>query len=275
MFRSARPYARGGGLDEPARLLPGRGRRRPATGELLRHVPIPLALAREAIAAIEDEGFALNCYVDDELYVAELTPEARATPSSRASDDPRRRRPARLARAAADEARRRRRPGALDALEAALRAALRAAASTSPSRSRTSSSSRARRSRKGRASPSSPSGSASRRGRRSGSATARTTSSCSSGPATASRSRTRTRHAAGDRRLRLPRPSTRRASRRSSRRFLDSRHDRPQGSPRRPGRLPRGARAQGRGEAFDALLAADERWRALVPQVDELRARRS
>ena len=30
---------------------------------------------------------------------------------------------------------------------------------------------------------------------------------------------------------------------------------------------------KGAAEAFDALLAADERWRALVPQVDELRAR--
>ncbi len=30
---------------------------------------------------------------------------------------------------------------------------------------------------------------------------------------------------------------------------------------------------RGAAEAFDALLAADERWRALVPQVDELRAR--
>src|SRR5919204_2079731 len=29
---------------------------------------------------------------------------------------------------------------------------------------------------------------------------------------------------------------------------------------------------RGAAEAFDALLAADERWRALVPQVDELRA---
>src|SRR5205807_9770214 len=30
---------------------------------------------------------------------------------------------------------------------------------------------------------------------------------------------------------------------------------------------------RGAAEAFDELLAADERWRALVPQVDELRAR--
>ena len=29
---------------------------------------------------------------------------------------------------------------------------------------------------------------------------------------------------------------------------------------------------RGAGEAFDELLAADERWRALVPRVDELRA---
>jgi seryl-tRNA synthetase len=40
---------------------------------------------------------------------------------------------------------------------------------------------------------------------------------------------------------------------------------------------PEAARAalsrKGAGEAFDALLAADERWRALVPRIDELRGR--
>jgi Cof subfamily protein (haloacid dehalogenase superfamily) len=40
-------------------------------------VPIPIDLAREAIAALNSEGFGLNCYVGDELYVAEVTPEAR------------------------------------------------------------------------------------------------------------------------------------------------------------------------------------------------------
>jgi seryl-tRNA synthetase len=30
---------------------------------------------------------------------------------------------------------------------------------------------------------------------------------------------------------------------------------------------------KGAAESFDALLAADERWRALVPRVDELRGR--
>src|SRR5207248_7473311 len=36
----------------------------------------PLELAREAIGAIQDAGYGLNCYVDDELYVARVTPEA-------------------------------------------------------------------------------------------------------------------------------------------------------------------------------------------------------
>ena len=44
------------------------------------------------------------------------------------------------------------------------------------------------------------------------------------------------------------------------------------GRAREPGAIPRGLARRGAAEAFDELLAADERWRALVPQVDELRA---
>ncbi len=40
-----------------------------------------------------------------------------------------------------------------------------------------------------------------------------------------------------------------------------------------PEPVRRALRRRGAGEAFDELLAADERWRALVPQVDELRSR--
>ena len=50
----------------------------PKTGTWLLHEPIPLELAREAIGAVEDEGFALNCYVDDDLYVAAITDHARS-----------------------------------------------------------------------------------------------------------------------------------------------------------------------------------------------------
>jgi Cof subfamily protein (haloacid dehalogenase superfamily) len=46
-------------------------------GRWLRHVPIPLELAREAIAAVQAEGYGLNVYVGDELYVAEVTQAAR------------------------------------------------------------------------------------------------------------------------------------------------------------------------------------------------------
>ena len=81
-----RALRRGGRDRRAARLLPGRRRRRPRTGEWLLHEPIPLELAREAIAAVEAEGFALNCYVDDELYVADdHRARPRATPTSRAS----------------------------------------------------------------------------------------------------------------------------------------------------------------------------------------------
>jgi Cof subfamily protein (haloacid dehalogenase superfamily) len=48
-----------------------------ADGKWLLHVPLNLPLALEAIDAVEAEGYGLNVYVDDELYVAEVTPEAR------------------------------------------------------------------------------------------------------------------------------------------------------------------------------------------------------
>jgi Cof subfamily protein (haloacid dehalogenase superfamily) len=77
MFRSVRPYLEQAGLDDPAVCYQGAVVADPVTGAFLLHVPIPLELAREAIAAVHEEGFGLNCYVDDELYVAEVTPEAR------------------------------------------------------------------------------------------------------------------------------------------------------------------------------------------------------
>ena len=78
MYRSVLPYARAAGGDEPVVCYQGALVAEPATGRFLLHEPIPLELARETIAAVEAEGFALNCYVDDELYVAEVTEHARA-----------------------------------------------------------------------------------------------------------------------------------------------------------------------------------------------------
>ena len=48
-----------------------------ADGNWLRHEPIPLDLARETIAALAEEGWSPNVYVDDELYVDEDTAEVR------------------------------------------------------------------------------------------------------------------------------------------------------------------------------------------------------
>ena len=78
MFRSALPYAQAAGIEDPLVCYQGAAVVEPATGEFLLHEPIPLELAREAIAAVQAEGFGLNCYVDDELYVAELTENALA-----------------------------------------------------------------------------------------------------------------------------------------------------------------------------------------------------
>jgi Cof subfamily protein (haloacid dehalogenase superfamily) len=77
MFRSVRPYALEAGIEDPIVCYQGAVVAEPVSGRWLRHVPIPLELARETIAAVNEEGFGLNCYVGDELYVAEITPEAR------------------------------------------------------------------------------------------------------------------------------------------------------------------------------------------------------
>ncbi|MDX6476588.1 MAG: hypothetical protein QOH95_2099 [Gaiellaceae bacterium] len=48
-----------------------------AEGNWLRHEPIPLELAKEALAALKREGYDPNVYVDDGLYVSDLTRAAR------------------------------------------------------------------------------------------------------------------------------------------------------------------------------------------------------
>lgn len=77
MYRSAKHYLDDLGLSEPIVCYQG-AVVADAEGHFLRHIPIPLESAREAIAAIVAGGHHLNVYVDDELYVSEVTPEARA-----------------------------------------------------------------------------------------------------------------------------------------------------------------------------------------------------
>jgi Cof subfamily protein (haloacid dehalogenase superfamily) len=78
MFQAVRPFLRQAELDDPVVCYQGALVADPVTGEFLRHVPIPVPAALDAMNAVVEAGFHLNCYVDDELYVAEETPEAHA-----------------------------------------------------------------------------------------------------------------------------------------------------------------------------------------------------
>ena len=70
MFRSVRHYALDAGIDAPVVCYQGAVVADPVSGEFLRHVPMPLAEAREVIEAVEGLGFTILCYVDDNLCVA-------------------------------------------------------------------------------------------------------------------------------------------------------------------------------------------------------------
>jgi Cof subfamily protein (haloacid dehalogenase superfamily) len=78
MFRSVRPFLFEAELEDPVVCYQGAVVADPASGRFLRHEPIPLALAREVIAAVKGENVHLNCYVQDELYVEGKTAEAQA-----------------------------------------------------------------------------------------------------------------------------------------------------------------------------------------------------
>jgi len=78
MFRSVRPYVELAGIPDPVVCYQGAVVAEPDSGRFLLHEPIPLELAREALAALEDAGFPPNCYVDDELFVDRHTPYSQA-----------------------------------------------------------------------------------------------------------------------------------------------------------------------------------------------------
>jgi Cof subfamily protein (haloacid dehalogenase superfamily) len=77
MFRSVRPYLEQAGIEDPVVCYQGAVVADMPSGEFLLHVPIALELAREALAALAEEGAHVNCYVDDELYVDEVNEYAR------------------------------------------------------------------------------------------------------------------------------------------------------------------------------------------------------
>ena len=72
MVQSVRRFLEPAALDEPVICYQG-AVVADADGKWLRHEPIPLELAREVIELVEGGGLGLNVYVDDELYVSEVT----------------------------------------------------------------------------------------------------------------------------------------------------------------------------------------------------------
>jgi Cof subfamily protein (haloacid dehalogenase superfamily) len=76
MVQSVRRYLEPAELHEPVICYQG-AVVADANGRWLRHEPIPLELARDVIAAVEAEGYGLNVYVRDELYVSAVSNAAR------------------------------------------------------------------------------------------------------------------------------------------------------------------------------------------------------
>jgi Cof subfamily protein (haloacid dehalogenase superfamily) len=78
MFRSVAPYLEQSGIDDPVVCYQGAAVVDPRDGTFLLHEPLPLDVARRAIAALDELGHPPNVYVDDELFVAEETEYSKA-----------------------------------------------------------------------------------------------------------------------------------------------------------------------------------------------------
>ena len=78
MFQAVRPYLEQAELEDPVVCYQGAAVVDPRTGAFLLHEPLALDLAREAIAFLDEAGHPPNCYVRDQLFVAEQTAYSRA-----------------------------------------------------------------------------------------------------------------------------------------------------------------------------------------------------
>lgn len=78
MFRSALPLARELGMTLPIICYQGALIKDSLSMKVLFHRPVPLENARQIIQMARNWGLHVNVYVDDELYVARVTPEAKS-----------------------------------------------------------------------------------------------------------------------------------------------------------------------------------------------------
>lgn len=74
MFRSAARFARRLSLDGPLAAYQGALIRDVGSGTVIHHDPLPLSLAHEVLATVEDSGCSVNLYLDDDLFVEERDP---------------------------------------------------------------------------------------------------------------------------------------------------------------------------------------------------------
>jgi hypothetical protein len=74
MFCSVKPYADQLGINLPLITYQGAMVKNGLSGEVLIHNTIPLDLARDVIANLQQQHYHINLYVDDKLYVEKETP---------------------------------------------------------------------------------------------------------------------------------------------------------------------------------------------------------
>src|SRR5207248_671328 len=77
MFRSARAIAEDLSIAQPLICYQGALVCHSATAEVLYHKTVPLDLARAIIHETARRGLHLNLYMNDEIYLSRVTPEAR------------------------------------------------------------------------------------------------------------------------------------------------------------------------------------------------------
>jgi Cof subfamily protein (haloacid dehalogenase superfamily) len=75
MLRSTLPFARDLWLTTPLICYQGAMVADPITGDLLFHRTVPMVLAREVLDLAEGRGWHIHYYVDDVMYVDEMTPQ--------------------------------------------------------------------------------------------------------------------------------------------------------------------------------------------------------
>lgn len=73
MFRSAASCARQLGISIPIISYQGSMVADPITGNILQHIPMSIAVVKETIQVSRQASVHLNIYIDDELYVDEIT----------------------------------------------------------------------------------------------------------------------------------------------------------------------------------------------------------